>query len=87
MLSLVHGSFKSGELCAELARRLPSDSEIVMVHSSYENMLPMHTGSPVELVAALAGVCGRERTHLMPAFVIGGGSCGPGAPRADGLAL
>jgi aminoglycoside 3-N-acetyltransferase len=74
VLSLVHGSFNSDELCADLARRLPSDSEIVMVHSSYENLLPMYTGSPVELVAALAGICGRERTLVMPAFVMGGRS-------------
>jgi aminoglycoside N3'-acetyltransferase len=72
MLSLVHGSFTSDEMCADLARQIPSDSEIVMVHSSYENLLPMYTGSPAELVAALASVCGRERTLVMPAFVMGG---------------
>jgi hypothetical protein len=34
----------------------------------------MYTGNPVELVAALAGICGRERTLVMPSFVMGGRS-------------
>jgi aminoglycoside N3'-acetyltransferase len=74
MLSLVHGNFNSDELCADLTRRLPADSEIVMVHSSYENMQPMYTGSPIDLVAGLARLCGPERTLVMPAFVMGGRS-------------
>lgn len=49
-----------------------SDSEIVMVHSSYENLLPMYTGKPAELVAALVGVCGRELMLVTPAFLMGG---------------
>jgi hypothetical protein len=33
VLSLVHGTFSSDELRADLVRRLPPDFEILMVHS------------------------------------------------------
>jgi aminoglycoside N3'-acetyltransferase len=72
VLSLVHGSFNSDELAAELARRMPADFEILMVHSSYDGLLPMYKGSASDLVAALLKFCGPERTLVMPAWVMGG---------------
>jgi aminoglycoside N3'-acetyltransferase len=72
MLSLVHGTFTTEELLAELARRLPRDFEILMVHSSFDGFLPMYKGSPKELVSALIAFCGNDRTLVMPSFVMGG---------------
>jgi aminoglycoside 3-N-acetyltransferase len=72
VLSMVHGSFSTDELVAELTRRLPPGFEILMVHSSFDGLLPMYKGSAKELVAALIDVCGPERTLVMPAFVMGG---------------
>jgi aminoglycoside 3-N-acetyltransferase len=72
VLSLVHGTFSTEELLAELSRRLPSDFEILMVHSSFDGLLPMYKGSANELVKALIEFCGPERTLVMPSFVMGG---------------
>jgi aminoglycoside N3'-acetyltransferase len=72
VLSLVHGSFSSDGLAAELARLLPMDFEILMVHSSYDALLPMYKGDARELIAALLKICGPDRTLVMPAWVMGG---------------
>jgi aminoglycoside 3-N-acetyltransferase len=72
VLSLVHGTFSTEELTAELTRRLPADFEILMVHSSFDGFLPMYKGSAKDLVSALVDFCGPERTLVMPSFVMGG---------------
>ena len=72
VLSLVHGTFSAQALRSELERILPSDFEILMVHSSYDGLLPMYKGNVNELLSALLGICGPERTLVMPAFIIGG---------------
>jgi aminoglycoside 3-N-acetyltransferase len=72
VLSLVNGSFTTQELLSELAGRLPQDFEILMVHSSFDGFLPMYKGTAKELVSALIGLCGSQRTLVMPAFVMGG---------------
>jgi aminoglycoside 3-N-acetyltransferase len=72
VLSLVHGSFGSDALAAEVARLLPADFEILMVHSAYDALLPMYKDSAGELIAALIKICGPERTLVMPAWVMGG---------------
>jgi aminoglycoside 3-N-acetyltransferase len=74
VLSLIHGTFNTEELVAELAGRLPSDFEILMVHSSFDGFLPMYKGTAKELVGALIDFCGPQRTLVMPSFVMGGRS-------------
>jgi aminoglycoside 3-N-acetyltransferase len=74
VLSLVHGTFTTEELVADFARRVPPDFEILMVHSSFDQLLPMYKGSAKELVGALIDFCGPERTLVMPSFVMGGRS-------------
>ena len=72
VLSLVHGTFTTEQLIADVSRRLPPDFEILMVHSSFEGFLPMYKGTPKDLVAALVDFCGPNRTLVMPSFVMGG---------------
>ncbi len=72
VFSLVHGTFGTEELIAELARRLPLDFEILMVHSAFDGLLPMYKGSAKDLVNGLIKFCGPERTLVMPSFVMGG---------------
>ena len=72
VLSLVHGAFGTEELLREVKRRLPDDYEILMLHSSFDGLLPMYKGTARELVSALIELCGPKRTLVMPAFVMGG---------------
>jgi len=72
VLSLVYGSFTTTELLEELERRLPENFEILMVHSSFDWLLPMYKGSAKDLVNGLIDFCGRKRTLVMPSFVMGG---------------
>jgi aminoglycoside 3-N-acetyltransferase len=72
VLTAVHGSFSTEELTAELKRRLPDAFEILMVHSSFDQFLPMFKGSAKDLVSCLIKLCGPERTLVMPSFVMGG---------------
>ena len=72
-----HGTFDAGDLKEELARHLPTEMEIVMVHCSFNDLLPMYTGSVKELLDALIDLCLPERTLVMPAFFSGGAEGDP----------
>ena len=74
-----YGTFGVEELRDELARHLPPDAEIVMVHSSLNDLQPMYTGGVKELLDALIELCGPERTLAMPAFFFGGQEGDPAA--------
>ncbi len=67
----IYGEFGPEQLRAHLAERIGSDFEILMVHSSINNMHPTYTGSPLELLKMLIGFCGPARTLAMPAFYFG----------------
>lgn len=71
-LRMIHGSFGVEELAAELKSRVPGDFELLMVHSSFDQFLPMFNGSAKDLLACLIELCGPERTLVMPSFVMGG---------------
>ena len=71
MLRWIHGTFDSEALRTHLEDRLGTEFEILMVHSSVNNMQPMFTDSPINLVRMLMDYCGPERTLVMPAFYFG----------------
>lgn len=66
-----HGTFRATDLRDELARHLPPDAEIVMVHCSLNDLQPTYIGGAKELLDALIELCGQERTLAMPAFLTG----------------
>lgn len=70
-LKLVYGTFDTETLRKHLLARVGDDFEILMVHSSVNHMLPMYTGTPLELVRMLCDWCGPTRTLVMPAFYFG----------------
>jgi aminoglycoside 3-N-acetyltransferase len=72
LIRAVNGTFGAADLRAELESRLPRPFEILMVHSSVNHMVPMYTGTPLELLHELMAFCGSERTLAMPAFYFGG---------------
>jgi len=65
------GTFSAEDMKRELLRKLPQHFEILMVHTSYNHMLPMYVGNAVDLLRMLVGLCGPERTLVMPAFYFG----------------
>src|SRR5438034_8409230 len=67
-----YGTFGAEELPGELARRLPPETEIVMAHCSFNDLQPTYLGNASELLDALIGLCGANRTLAMPAFFFGG---------------
>lgn len=71
-LPLLYGHYNAREIVKELSLRIPKDFEILMVHSAYERLLPMYSGTPQELVNELLAFCGMSRTLVMPTFVLGG---------------
>ena len=60
VLATVHGRFGTDELISELSKRMNGDFEILMVHSSFDSMLPMYTGTAKELVQGLIEFCGPD---------------------------
>jgi len=71
LMRAIYGSFDVTALREHLEERLGSDFEILMVHSSVNNMKPMYTDGPLELVRMLMSFCGPNRTLAMPAFYFG----------------
>jgi aminoglycoside 3-N-acetyltransferase len=67
-LRRLHGSFDAAALRQELTRVLPSRFDALMVHCAFDDLQPMFTESAGRLLNMLQGLCGPERTLLMPAF-------------------
>jgi aminoglycoside N3'-acetyltransferase len=63
-----HGTFGADELVRELERALPPQFDALMVHCSFDDLLPMYTGGVAKLLEALRHICGPNRTRVMPAF-------------------
>jgi aminoglycoside 3-N-acetyltransferase len=70
-MQFFYGTFSAATLRTHLEERIGQDFEILMVHSSVNNLKPMFTGSPIDLVRMLIDFCGRTRTLVMPAFYFG----------------
>ena len=69
----VYGTFDARDLRNELARHLPADAEIIMVHCSLNDLEPMYTATPRDLLEELIELVGSDRTLAMPAFFFGEG--------------
>jgi aminoglycoside 3-N-acetyltransferase len=72
-----YGEFGADQLRDELARYLPPDTEIVMVHSSLGGLQPTFAGEIRDLLDSLIELCGTHRTLAMPAFFFGGREVDP----------
>ena len=68
---LRYGTFTAAALRADLAERLPRDFDILMVHSSLNDLAPAYTETASELLNQLIELCGPARTLVMPAFFFG----------------
>jgi len=70
-LRAMHGTFGVDDLMRHIEQRCGSFFDVLMVHSSVNNLQPMFTGSAIELLRALIEWCGPHRTLVMPAFYFG----------------
>jgi aminoglycoside 3-N-acetyltransferase len=70
-MRFVHGSFGTDDLRRHLAETVGGDFEVLMVHCSVNNLQPMYTGTPLDLLKMLIEFCGPRRTLAMPAFYFG----------------
>jgi len=70
-MRVAYGTFDAAALRAHLEQRIGLGFEILMVHSSVNNMKPMYTDGPLDLVRMLVSYCGPSRTLVMPAFYFG----------------
>lgn len=77
LLRAVYGHFSTDELISELDSKLDSDWDVLMVHSSLNNLAPAYDGNTMELLHALIKYCGPDRTLVMPAFNFGEYGEGP----------
>ncbi|MFK7975494.1 MAG: AAC(3) family N-acetyltransferase, partial [Halioglobus sp.] len=71
LLRMMHGTFTTQDLIAELDANLDSDWRVLMLHTSVNNLAPMYEGSALELLQELIKYTGEERTLVMPAFNFG----------------
>ena len=76
LLRAVYGTFDAADLRLHLADRIGDRFEILMVHSSFNHMLPMYTGTALDLVRMLVDFVGESRTLAMPAFFLGDATSG-----------
>jgi aminoglycoside N3'-acetyltransferase len=70
-MRVAYGTFDAAALREHLEQRIGSDFEVLMVHSSVNNMIPMYTDNALDLVRMLMSFCGPTRTLAMPAFYFG----------------
>ncbi|MCZ4313802.1 AAC(3) family N-acetyltransferase [Comamonadaceae bacterium G21597-S1] len=71
LMRMVHGTFDVADLRSHIFQTVGSDFEILMVHSSVNHMVPMYSGSALDLVKMLMDYCGPTKTLVMPAFYFG----------------
>jgi aminoglycoside 3-N-acetyltransferase len=76
IMRAVYGTFDTSALRDHLEQHIGTDFEILMVHSSVNNMKPMYTDSPLDMVKMLISYCGPNRTLAMPAFYFGDAALG-----------
>ncbi len=71
VLKTLYGRYNTEDLRDHLQEMIGSEYDILMVHGSVNHMLPMYTGSALELVHMLIDFCGSEKTLVMPTFYFG----------------
>jgi aminoglycoside 3-N-acetyltransferase len=71
LMRAAYGSFDAEELRTHLEKTIGKDFEVLMVHCSVNNLQPMYTEGPLELLKMLTAYCSPDRTLAMPAFYFG----------------
>jgi len=72
LYKLRFGAFNTNELKDEIFQRIGNNFNILMVHTSYNDLLPMYSGGIYDLLKMLVSLCSNNKTLVMPAFFLGG---------------
>ncbi len=73
MVIFYNGTFETNELIKELESKLGNeDFDILMVHTSFNNLIPMYQGNVSELLDGLLDFSNKRNiTFMMPGFMLG----------------
>jgi aminoglycoside N3'-acetyltransferase len=71
VFTLLHGTFSSEDLKNEILSKIGNDYDVLMVHTSFDQLLPMYQGNVYELLKMLLQITD-GKTLAMPAFTFGG---------------
>ncbi len=66
-----YGAFSAEDLKKEIVNKIGADFEILMVHSSFDSLLPMYSQNVFDLLKMLLSLCAGKNL-VMPAFTFGG---------------
>lgn len=69
---LIYGSANDEEIFNNILKKLDGKIEILMIHSSFNDMIPMYTGNLSKLLSMLLAYCQKTNiTVAMPTFFLG----------------
>jgi len=71
LMRVAYGTFDARALRMNLDQQVGTDFQVLMVHCSVNNLAPMYTDGPLDLLKMLIDFCGPQRTLVMPAFFFG----------------
>src|SRR5690348_12991580 len=80
VMRALYGTFDAATLRDHLDERVGRHFDILMVHSSINNMKPMYTEGALDLVKMLISFCAPDRTLVMPACYFGDPATGGAYP-------
>lgn len=69
---LIYGTANNEEILNNVIQKLVGKFDILMIHCSFNDMLPMYTGNPGELLSMIISYCKQNNITLaMPTFFLG----------------
>lgn len=72
MYIAIFGHINNDKLLEHIKDKLGNDYEILMLHTSYNSMMPMYNDNPKDFIDKLIGYCtSNDITLVMPAFYLG----------------
>ena len=66
------GTFNAEDLGNEIKSMIGEDFEVLMVHSSMNDLIPMYSQGANDLLNELVSICLPDKTLVMPSFIFGG---------------
>ncbi len=69
---LLHGTANDEEIFNNILQKFDGKFDVLMIHSSFNDMIPMYTGQPGKLLSLIISFCEQKNITLaMPTFFLG----------------